>query len=329
MTKQLNLESIPEEVMDECFHNENETFENLRTVGADDVLEEVDDNSTDGSFTVLDSKVKLPDNLTNENLIELIRSGIDVKKNMNLLVKCNAGLVYGQARSCTCNIPFQDKVQYGFEGLLKAIQRYDLTQKIQFSTYATVSIRQTMYNFGNEDVRLIAIPRHLSVNNIQIQKYIETHRSKFGRTPSPEEISTGTGIEVGAVKRVLEYLENRPMSLDTPISHGADNAEMSLLDIIAGATRDFSLSEKTIRPSAMDVIALVMEELPEEERYLLSRIHGLNGHTESSFASLEGEGLVDAKGKVMNSHSTIHRRYNAVIEKIRILIQNRDISIDD
>lgn len=327
--EQLNLESIPEEVLDECFENENESFENLRSQGSDDVLEEVETDSTEGAFEVLDSKLKLPNNLTNEYLIQEIRAGNDVKKNTALIVKYNAGLVYGQARQCTCNIPFQDKVQYGFEGLLKAIQRYDLDQKIQFSTYATVSIRQTMYNYGNDDVRMIAIPRYLSVNNIQIQNYIDKHRSQFGRTPSADEISTGTGIDGGAVQRVLEYMNNRPMSIDTPISNNADNADMSLGDIIKGTSKEYTLSENTLQGSAMDVIALVMAELPEAEQYLLSRVHGLNGHVESTFASLEGEGLVDGKGKVMKSHSTIHRRYNDIITKIRRILQERFVTIED
>lgn len=325
--ERLNLESIPEEVLDECFLNENETFDNLRNQGSDDVLEEVD--STEGSFEVLDSKLKLPDNLTNEHLIDLIKSGIDVKKNTTLIVKYNSGLVYGQARQCTCNIPFQDKVQYGFEGLLRAIERYDPSQKIQFSTYATVSIRQTMYNYGNDDVRLITIPRYLSVNNIHIQNYMDSHRSKNGRTPNEHEISTGTGIDIAAVKRVLEYMNNRPMSIDTPINAGFENGDLALTDIIKGTGKDYNLSESAVQGTPMDVVALVMAELPEAEQYLLSRVHGLNGHEETTFVKLEKEGLVDAKGKVMNSHSTIHRRYNAVIEKIRRLIEEHDVSFDD
>lgn len=327
--EQLNLESIPEEVLDECFENENDSFENIVAQGSDDILEEVETNSTDGAFEVLDSKLKLPNNLTNEYLVQEIRAGRDVQKNTAMIVKYNSGLVYGQARQCTCNIPFQDKVQYGFEGLLKAIQRYDVEQKIQFSTYATVSIRQTMYNYGNDDVRMIAIPRYLSVNNIQIQNYIDKHRSLKGRTPNAEEISTGTGIDVGAVQRVLEYMNNRPMSIDTPISGNTDMADMSLGDIIKGTSKDYTLSENAVQGSTMDVIALVMAELPEAEQYLLSRVHGLNGHEESTFVKLEGEGLVDAKGKVMKSHSTIHRRYNDVILKIRRILQERFVSIDD
>lgn len=322
--KQLNLESIPEEVLDECFHNENETFEHLEMKGDDEVQEDVEE----GTFEVLDSKVKLPDNLSNEILIEQIKAGIDVKKNTALIVKYNSGLVYGQARSCTCNIPFQDKVQYGFEGLLKAIDRYDSTQNIQFSTYATVSIRQTMYNYGNDDVRLVALPRYMSVANIKMQAYMAKHRSIYGRTPNAEEIAAGTDIELSRVKRLIQYSNTSPMSIDTPISNG-DSSDMALGDIIKGESREFTLNENAVQSRPEDVIALVMAELPEEEQYLLNRVHGLNGYTETSFVKLESEGLVDARGKVMKSHSTIHRRYNAVIEKIRAMIAERNIASDE
>lgn len=321
--KQLNLESIPEEVIDECFVNENEMFENIIQVD-DEVLEDVEEST----FDVLDSKLKLPENLTNEILIDRIKAGIDVKKNTTMIVKYNSGLVYGQARLCTCNIPFQDKVQYGFEGLLRAIDKYDSTHKIQFSTYATVSIRQTMYNYGNDDVRLVALPRYLSVANIQMQSFMSKYRSKYGRTPSPEEISEGTNIELPRVKRLIQYANTSPMSIDTPISNG-DSTDMSLGDIIKGESKEFTLNEKAVQSRPEDVIALVMSELPPEEQLLLNHIHGLNGHTEKTLDKLVDLGLVDTKGKVMKARSTIHRKYTAVLEKIRIMLKERGVSADD
>lgn len=328
--EQLNLESISDDVLDECFENHNETFEEVLKQSNDDVLEEVDNvEVTDGAFNVLDSKLRLPDNLSNEMLIQRIRDGIEVKSNTLLLVRYNSGLVYGQARTCTCNIPFQDKVQYGFEGLLRSIECFDPTQNVLFSTYATNVIRTTMYNYGNDDVRLITIPRYLSVNNIKVQNYIEKYKSTNGRTPGTGEISTALGIDEGRVKRVLEFMANKPMSIDTPMSNGMESSEMTLGDVIKGTSGDYSLSEKAVQSTAQEALEAILKTLPEAEQYLISRIHGLNGHEESTFAKLEEEGLVDARGKVMKSHSTIHRRYKEILAKIRQKMEGDDISLDE
>ena len=327
--KQLNLESIQDDIMDECFVNENNTFERI-SEQSHDSTEEVEESTDDvGSFKTYNTSSVLPEGETNESIIRLIRDGINVKRNIDLIVRNNVGLVYSQARQCTCNIPFQDKAQYAFEGLMRAIHRYDVNQNILFSTYATVSIRQTLYNFGNDEVRLISIPRHLSVDNIKIQNYIEKHRSKFGRTPSEDEISTATGIKLSAVKRVVQYMNSKPMSFDTPMGSDSTENDMSLVDVIPGTSNDYTLSADTVQKAPLDVIALVMSELPEEEQLLINKIHGLNGHEESTFITLETAGLGDAKGKNLTNRCTIHRRYNAILDKIRNILKARDISFDD
>lgn len=325
--QKLNLDSIPEEVLDECFQNENDTYENIFNQENDEDSTDTDEDKP--NLTVLRPTPKYDSGLSNEELIIQIRAGINVKKNKDLLVRNNSGLVYNQARACTCNIPFQDKVQYGYEGLLRAIERFDCTQTIKFSTYATASIRQTLYNEGNDDARLVFLPRHLSVDNAKIQRYIIQHRSKYGRNPSPEEISSGTGIKLSNVKRVQEYTSNVAISIETEINNDDKSSSMTLADVIKGTSKDYELNEKCVNASAMDVIALVMNELPEEEQTLLNHVHGLNGYDVLPFKAITELGLVDAKGKVLNAHSTLHRRYNDIIEKIRAILTRNNLTIDD
>ena len=153
----LNLDKINDEVLDECFYNDNDTFQYISTLDAE-VL-----NDDDIKPKKLKYKDVLPAGETNESIMLKIRNGIDVKKNTEIMVRCNSGLVYQQSKSCTCNIPFEDKLQYGYEGLLRAIKNYKPELNVSFSTYASSTIHTTLYNFGNNDVRLVTLPRYQSV----------------------------------------------------------------------------------------------------------------------------------------------------------------------
>lgn len=319
--KKLNLESIHDEVLDECFHNENKTVGNL-LVNEEEETEIVTTTPTSEAY---DTKERLPSGLTNESLIDLINSGTDVRRNMDILVRCNSGLVYSVARKCTCNIPFQDKVQYGFEGLIRAINQFDTSKGVNFSTYASTSIRQFMYNYGNEEARMVALPKYQSVNNVTIQNFIERFISTNGRVPSNEQISEGTGIAIPSVNRVMQYSSNA-ISLDTPVN--TDDSLM-LQDVIKGEGSDFHLDPALVTDESImnELLEVIFEDLSTDDRALIEAVHGLNKDDEKSFWTLAAEGFVytDSKGRKHTSRSSLHRNYNDVVARIRRHMSDRDI----
>lgn len=320
--KKLNLESIHDEVLDECFHNENNTVKSLLQSSADDI----DDESTAVvSSEAYNTKERLPAGLTNEILIDRINSGIDVAKNMDMLVRCNSGLVYAIARKCTCNIQFQDKVQYGFEGLIHAIRKFNTSKKTSFSTYATTAIRQTMYNYGNEESRMVALPKYQSVNNVTIQNFIERFIANNGRNPTHEQISEGTGIDLTSVSRVMKYTSNA-ISLDTPVN---EDGSVMLQDVIKGESEDFHLDPGLITDESImnELLEVIFHDLSPDDRALVEAVHGLNHEDEKSFWTLASEGFVytDSKGRQYSSRTSLHRCYNDVVSRIRRHMNERGI----
>lgn len=312
--KQLNLNDIQDSVLNECFENDNSTFENLievDTESTEDVPEFIENQN---------ARAKLPEGVTNEMLVNLIQAGIETKKNTTLLIECNKGLVFNQARKCTCNIPYMDKVQYGYEGFLAAINAFDDSKNTSFSTYATTAVRQMMYNRGNDDVRLVALPRYLSVHNITVQNYIDKYSREFGRQPNEEQVSKGTGIDLSAVQRVMQFNTNT-YSFDTPVT---SDGNLLLQDTIAGESADHKLDVDSINDS-FEAVMSVLYEIPEHDRKLVERINGLNGTESTSFHKLAAEGFEDGKGGVIKSHSTLHRRYADAIDKIRKIVRNKGI----
>ncbi|AFC21949.1 RNA polymerase sigma factor [Cronobacter phage vB_CsaM_GAP32] len=327
--KKLNLDAIQDEILDECFEAEEKTIESL---DVDDSELEEDSASTDDvhhglTMDKIKTTIKSDQYISNEELVRKVQSGIDVEESKKLLVMYNSGLVYNEAKNCTCNIPFQDKVQYGFEGLMKAIYGFNTSFRTLFSTYATTTIRQHMYRNGNNDVRMVALPEHLSVNNIRIQSFIERYMNDNTGYPSNEQIAEATGIDIRSVKRIMNYNSNT-FSIDTPMNKGDEGSEQTLKDIIAGESADYVVDERCVAKDFVSTMEEIMNELEEHERVLLGLVHGLDGYRIHTFDEIINTGYIDGKGKFVTSKATLSRRYNDMMDKVRRIVERKQINFD-
>lgn len=325
----LKLDEIQDEILDECFSNEHKTIDSL-----DGDVDDSDDENTIGTDNVvlptdkIKSKNKKVQYISNEDLVRNIQNNIDVEHSKERIIMFNSGLVYNEAKNCTCNIPFQDKVQYGFEGLMKAIYGFNLNFKTRFSTYATAAIRQHMYRNGNNEVRIVALPEHLSMLNIRIQRFIEATIQECTGYPTHEQIAAGTGIDIRSVKRVMNYNSNT-FSFDTPLSRdGDEGTQQTLKDVIPGDNDDYIVDERCLNNNFLNSIEDIMDELDEHERVLLGLIHGLDGYRIHTFDEIISTGYIDVTNKYVVSKATLSRRYSAVINKVRKVIKRKKISFD-
>ncbi len=320
MAQELNLDNhIEDDVLNEIFSNENSTFENLSTIDYESIEEPVRETSA----RLWTKRVKAQK--TNEELVILIRAGVDVKKNRDQLVMQNAGIVYKEAKSCTCRIPFDDKVQYGFEGLMKSIDGFDPTLGFKFNTYAGRNIRQHIYRYGNREARGIEIPEYLSKENITIQAYITEFVNANAREPSESEISTATGIAESRVKRALRHNSNS-YSLDTPTT--ADN-ELTLQDVITSDDPNYRLDEFAKSTPLHEVLDIVFPEIKALEAEIISLVHGLNGNKVHTFDEIIDLGIIDENGSFISSKATLSRRYKAAIESVKRVIGRKKIYLSD
>jgi len=324
--KQLNLEEIQDEVLNECFEDENN---DLLELSEDDEDEGSDDSVPEGGLTLdkLKAAVKAEQYISNEELVKMVQEGVNVEEAKNKIILFNSGLVYNEAKNCTCNIPFQDKVQYGFEGLMKAIYGYNGQLTTRFSTYATTTIRQHMYRNGNNEVRMVALPEHLSRDNIRIQAFIERYTTENTGYPTNEQISAGTGIDIRAVKRIMNYNANT-FSIDTPMNRGEEGSEQTLKDVITSDSADYVVDERVMNKDFLTVMDEIMDELEEHERVLLGLCHGLDGYKMHTFDEIITSGYIDGKGKFVTSKATLSRRYNDMMDKVRRIVERNNINFD-
>lgn len=199
-----------------------------------------------------------------------IMASVDAAKQE--MVRANLRLVLSVAKRYRGRgMSFDDLIQEGNLGLLKAVGRYDHTKGNRFSTYATWWVRQSIIRGIYDKTRTIRLPVHfIELKNLFFKVFYELLK-ELGREPTAREIADRADIPLDKAQMVLT-LAAQPISLETPI--GED--EQRLGDFIEDERAASPLEECSDKQLAEVTRSLLSTLQPREEKILRLRF-GLDG----------------------------------------------------
>ena len=206
-------------------------------------------------------------------LIEQLQAGRTELR--DVLVEKNLGLVqHIVKRYVGRGVDAEDLFQIGSIGLIKAIDKFDLSFEVKFSTYAVPLICGEIKRFLRDD-GIVKVSRSLKENNIQIRRFIERFSNENGRDPSMEEIAKETGLEQEDILLAMESA-NEVESIYQSV-YQSDGNELYLVDqIVEGGVRKglgqaYSSYDDKEKEEVLNhiLVGQMMERLSEMEQKLI------------------------------------------------------------
>jgi RNA polymerase sporulation-specific sigma factor len=149
----------------------------------------------------------------------------------------------------------EDLFQIGMIGLLKAIQKFDVSVGVKFSTYAVPTVNGEIRKWLRDKNELLKVPRDitLAANKIHVQELYDK---------TPEELVETLDIDLRVAKSALTFAKENMMSLHEPVGLDVTRGEpATLLDML----------QDDVNSEWFDMIAFraAMEVLDERERTII------------------------------------------------------------
>ena len=218
-----------------------------------------------------------------EELGRLVRDG---KAAQAYLEEANLRLVVSVAKRFRgCGMEFEDLIQHGNIGLIRAAEMFDYKQGCRFSTYASWWIREEILRAITNTSHMIRIPVYLTKEINKMNRVTQELQKELGRDPSAKEIAEKTGAKPERIE-MLSGLMQIPDSLDREVGENGESALGDLIiderakdpaDVVTNEIMDSTLKQRLYEG---------IDLLEEREQTVLRLRYGLDGKEPQTLASI-------------------------------------------
>jgi RNA polymerase sigma-B factor len=220
----------------------------------------------------------------------------------DLLAEMHLPLVRYLARRFTGrNAPFEDIVQVGAIGLLKAIDRFDPERGLEFSTYATPTILGEIRRYFRDTGWLLHVPRRAQELQATLARGRSELTQQLQRAPTVSELADWAGVDT---MQVVEAIDAARGYAGVPLDALTDDGEESRKDQLAETDTDLERVElrEELRPA--------LEELSERDREILV-LRFVAGKTQTEIAAIIGVSQMQISRLISRSLDQLRERLTA------------------
>ena len=203
--------------------------------------------------------------LTHELLLDAYATEDEIERGRLLeeVVLLNRGVAEAVAgRYRNRGIATEDLEQTAYEGLVKAVRKFDPTVRPDLLTYAVPTIRGELQRHFRDHGWTVRPPRRIQEMQWRISRGVESLAQELGRDPSDEELSTHLSCGLEELREALAAFGTfTPASLDRPL---AGQELLTIADTLA-VTDD----SETDQVEAVRLLSQSLPHLSERDRELL------------------------------------------------------------
>lgn len=222
----------------------------------------------------------------------------------NRVIEENLGLVHKVIRerfmwALNKSVDYDDLVQYGVEGLLKAAEKFNPARQCKFSTLAYWWIRQAISRSVMNEADIVRTPVHAHQDRGKIRKAEEVLRKKLGRSPTLDEIAKKTKMSKANVRLACSYLGSTIVWIDKEVrlDEGKEASRLGEFipdptqispELLVTARQEFKRARHRITFLTRDAEKLGVSE---RDRKIFETVFGLDGSGEHQSLGIVGRSL--------------------------------------